>query len=169
MFGFVIVVGLAMIATWARMLIFPDRINIIAIIVWVSVGCGYSKEIISGLDDGVFDRFGQISSSGRDSKALVRVDIKSGRLDYLRCPDTVCLKGMRWVTRRARHFHALFLQSNSIFEAQWPRILSYAVEGRVEWHVRKEALVRLNWCFPSPLSLYPAACKTLLEEWIGWV
>jgi len=33
MFGFVIVVGLAMIATWARMLIFPDRINIIAIIV----------------------------------------------------------------------------------------------------------------------------------------
>jgi len=33
MFGFAIVVGLAMIATWARMLIFLDRINIIAIIV----------------------------------------------------------------------------------------------------------------------------------------
>jgi hypothetical protein len=77
------------------MLIFLDRINIIAIIVWVSVGCGYSKEIISGLDDGVFDKFKQISSNRRDSKALVKVDIKSGRLDYLKCLDTVCLKGMR--------------------------------------------------------------------------
>ena len=33
MLGFAIVVGLVMIAAWARMLIFPDRINIIAIII----------------------------------------------------------------------------------------------------------------------------------------
>jgi hypothetical protein len=38
------------------------------------------------------------------------------------------LKGIHWLTRRARHFRAFFLQSNSRFEVQWPRILSYAVE-----------------------------------------
>jgi hypothetical protein len=46
------------------------------------------------LDDGVFNGFRQISSSRRDSKALIRVNIKSGRLNHLRYLDMVYLKGM---------------------------------------------------------------------------
>jgi len=57
MFGFAIVVGLPMIAAWARMLIFPDRIDIIVIIISVPVGSGNGEEIASSLDDVVFLRW----------------------------------------------------------------------------------------------------------------
>lgn len=55
---------------------------------------GYNKEIISDLDNKIFNRFRQIGSSGRDSKALVRIDIKLGRLNYSRYLDMIYLKNM---------------------------------------------------------------------------
>jgi len=47
------------------------------------------------LDDRVFNKFKQISSNKRDSKALVKVDIKLRKLDYFKCLNIIYLKGMR--------------------------------------------------------------------------